>query len=270
MLKLLHVLGISCRSSFVHLNRIHIYSWACLASDWDEGNLEELSWKHCGVVTATHNPQRYFGPSSVSGNVQTQRGTDTHTSLKTPKSQHLPPVLPSCPDVPALPGTVWLSLPLLIDVTSTCMAVRSGSLENPAFHGGCWRKPSSSCTKGRGWEWGFNEVPGKKHCGCCCHSKCWGVQMKWERDKKDSVLAYEENPMQPVPSWGLSPSIGIDVLGIFQSLEKGSKWKGKRTLCFKSTNFHWIYWPAPSWWWTTPVFPQLLTASTSKTPYLCY
>lgn len=37
--------------------------------------------------------------------------------------------------------------------------------------------------------------------------------------------------MQPVPSWGLSATISIDVLGIFQSLEKGSKGKGKRTLC---------------------------------------
>lgn len=50
--------------------------------------------------------------------------------------------------------------------------------------------------------------------------------MRWERDKKDSVLAYEGNLMQPVPSWGLSASMGTDVLGIFQSLEKGSKWKG--------------------------------------------
>lgn len=55
-----------------------------------------------------------------------------------------------CPDAPALSGTVWPSLPLLIDVASTCMAVRSGSQENPAFHGGCWRKPSSSQTKNRG------------------------------------------------------------------------------------------------------------------------
>lgn len=47
--------------------------------------------------------------------------------------------------------------------------------------------------------------------------------MRWERDKKDSVLACEENLMQPVPSWGLSASTGIDVLGIFQSLEKSSK-----------------------------------------------
>lgn len=47
--------------------------------------------------------------------------------------------------------------------------------------------------------------------------------MRWERDKKDSVLACEENLMQPFPSWGLSASIGTDVLEIFQSLEKGSK-----------------------------------------------
>lgn len=30
------------------------------------------------------------------------------------------------------------------------MAVRSSSQENPAFHGGCWRKPNSPPAKGRG------------------------------------------------------------------------------------------------------------------------
>lgn len=30
------------------------------------------------------------------------------------------------------------------------MAMRSGSQENPVFHGGYWRKPSSSPVKGRG------------------------------------------------------------------------------------------------------------------------
>lgn len=188
------------------------------------------TWKNSvenivSTVTATHNPQRYFGPSSVSGNVQTQRYRHTHTSLKTPNLStcllHFPPAQRS-----------QLSLPLLIDV-----GMRPGIQENPALHGGCWGKLSSPWIKGRGPV--LYEVPGKKHRGCCCHSKCWGVQIRWERDKKDSVLAYEENLMQPVPSWGLSTSNGIskktrrvnlqpppfqtDVLGIFQSLEKGSK-----------------------------------------------
>lgn len=120
------------------------------------------TWKNSvenwSTVTATHNPQRYFGPSSVSGNVQTQRYRHTHTHIpKTPKSQYLPPVLPSCPEVPALS--------LLIDVISTCMDTRPGSQENPAFHGGCWRKSSSPWIKGRGPV--LNDLPGKKHHGCC-------------------------------------------------------------------------------------------------------
>lgn len=101
-------------------------------------------------MAATHNSQRYFGLSSVSGNVQTHRCRHTHIP-KTPKSQHLLPALPSCSNVPALLGIkMWLSPPLLISVTSTCMAMRSSSQENPAFHGGCWRKPNSPPTKGRG------------------------------------------------------------------------------------------------------------------------
>lgn len=81
-------------------------------------------------MTATHNPQRYFGPSSVSGNVQTQRYTHTHTSLQTPNLStcllRFPPAQRS-----------QLSLPLLIDV-----GMRPGTQENPALLGGCWRKPA--------------------------------------------------------------------------------------------------------------------------------
>lgn len=167
----------------------------------------------------------------------------THISLKTPNlSTCLLCFLPAQMSQLSQESSVTFST-LLISVTLTCAAVRPGSQKNPAFCGECWRKPRSAWTKGRDaflmMELRFNEVPGKKHRCCCCHSKCWRVQIRWERDEKDSVLLPLRKTSQSVPSWGLSASTGIskktsrvnlhlppfqtDVLGIFQSLEKGSK-----------------------------------------------
>lgn len=96
-------------------------------------------------------PPKVFWPEQcvwkcTNTEVQTHTHIPKNTQISAPAS--CASLLPRCPSSPR--NGVWLSLPLLIDVTSTCMAVTPGSQENPVFYGGCWRKPSSPQTKGRG------------------------------------------------------------------------------------------------------------------------
>lgn len=95
----------------------------------------------------TQPPKVFWPEQCVWKCTKTQRYRHTHIpknpQISAPAS--CTSLLPRCPSSPR--NKVWHSL--LIAVTSTYVAVRSGSQENPDFHGGYWRKPSSPQTKGR-------------------------------------------------------------------------------------------------------------------------
>lgn len=87
MPKLLHVLGISCRSSLTHLNRIYIYSWAHLASDKDEGKpgRTQLKTLSSTVTKSTQPPMVFWPEQCVYEAIYTQTHAHTHTYTHTPK-----------------------------------------------------------------------------------------------------------------------------------------------------------------------------------------
>jgi len=148
-----------------------------------------------------------------------------------------------------------------------------GSHENPAFRRGRWRTAKLTATRGCVSNDGTEvstRLPSNNRCCCHRHSKCW--EGAWDQTGEErarlsprthasvenltracfitraSIGAGKESGrlMSPLPPF--QPA----TLGIFHSLETGSKWKGKRTRCVStSADLRWIYWLPPSWWWTT-------------------